>query len=91
LFQTKGSAKKTLSDLDLEEKLTIDELVLLHGLATKFEDEKWIRISSKFFDKTGKRINLEDERFDGQTVNGKRLADMPESLCAQTWKVHGNF
>jgi hypothetical protein len=62
LSQTKGSAKKMLSDLDLEEKLTIDELVLLHSLATKFEDEKWIRIISKFFDRTGKRINAEDAK-----------------------------
>ncbi|WEW55801.1 hypothetical protein PRK78_001234 [Emydomyces testavorans] len=39
----------------LDGTLTLEETVLLNKIAAKYEEEKWIRISSRFFDKTGKR------------------------------------
>ncbi|KAL1999388.1 hypothetical protein VTN02DRAFT_4586 [Thermoascus thermophilus] len=40
----------------LDNEFTLDEMVLLHNLADRYEKEKWLRISSRFYDKTGKRI-----------------------------------
>lgn len=40
----------------LDNEFTLDEIVLLHNLADRYEKEKWLRISSRFYDKTGKRI-----------------------------------
>ncbi|KAL2006094.1 hypothetical protein VTN00DRAFT_9748 [Thermoascus crustaceus] len=47
-------AKKVYYYLDNE--FTLEEIVLLHNLADRYEKEKWLRISSRFYDKTGKRI-----------------------------------
>ena len=33
------------------------KLMFLHRLEEHFEEKKWIEISSKFFDRTGKRVN----------------------------------
>ncbi|KAL1953547.1 hypothetical protein VTO42DRAFT_2603 [Malbranchea cinnamomea] len=41
---------------------TVDELVLLNTLAAKYEEEKWLRISSRFFDKTGKRLTPQEAK-----------------------------
>ena len=45
--------KKTV--LYLDEAFTLEDVILLNQIAAKYEEEKWIRVSSRFFDKTGKR------------------------------------
>ena len=42
------------------DNLTVEEAVMLKTLSSKFEDDKWLRISSRFYDKTGKRISAQD-------------------------------
>ncbi|KAN0069943.1 hypothetical protein V8E54_012249 [Elaphomyces granulatus] len=46
----------------IDNEFTIEELLLLHKLADRYEREKWLRISSRFFDKTGRRITPEKAR-----------------------------
>ncbi|PGH21509.1 hypothetical protein AJ80_03177 [Polytolypa hystricis UAMH7299] len=46
----------------LSEKFTLDEVMLLNKIATKYDEEKWLRISSRFFDKTGKRITPQEAK-----------------------------
>lgn len=52
-----GSSKKANSVIA---GLTVEETVLLNTLTSKFEDDKWLRISSRFYDKTGKRISAQE-------------------------------
>ncbi|KAI1907797.1 hypothetical protein LOZ53_004807 [Ophidiomyces ophidiicola] len=42
--------------LYLDEAFTLEDVVLLNQIAAKYEEDKWIRVSSRFFDKTGKRL-----------------------------------
>ncbi|KAK2883362.1 hypothetical protein FQN49_000002 [Arthroderma sp. PD_2] len=42
--------------------LSLEEAVLLNKLAEKYDKEMWLRISSKFFDKTGKRLDPEEAK-----------------------------
>jgi len=46
----------------LDNEFTLDEIILLHNLADRYEKEKWLRISSRFYDKTGKRITPEQAK-----------------------------
>ncbi|EFR01544.1 hypothetical protein MGYG_04546 [Nannizzia gypsea CBS 118893] len=45
-----------------DESLSTEEAVLLSKLADKYDREMWLRISSKFFDKTGKRLDPDEAR-----------------------------
>ncbi|EEP81041.1 predicted protein [Uncinocarpus reesii 1704] len=42
--------------LYLDEAFTLEEVILLNQIAAKYDEDKWIRVSSRFFDKTGKRL-----------------------------------
>jgi hypothetical protein len=35
----------------------LDEICLLYKLAERYEEDKWLRVVSRFFDKTGKRLS----------------------------------
>ncbi|OAL67098.1 hypothetical protein A7C99_1513 [Trichophyton rubrum] len=45
-----------------DESLSTEEAVLLSKLADKYDKEMWLRICSKFFDKTGKRLDPDEAR-----------------------------
>nr|KMM68016.1 hypothetical protein CPAG_04348 [Coccidioides posadasii RMSCC 3488] len=47
------SSKKVLY---LDEAFTLEDVILLNQIAARYDEDKWIRISSRFFDKTGKRL-----------------------------------
>jgi hypothetical protein len=57
---TKNAAKKTIFYID--ESLSVEDIILLTRLEARYEDEKWLRISSRFFDKTGKRFTPDEVR-----------------------------
>ncbi|KAM5432451.1 hypothetical protein MferCBS31731_007466 [Microsporum ferrugineum] len=57
---SKESSKKVMCYTD--ESLSMEEAILLNKLADKYDKEMWLRISSKFFDKTGKRLDPEEAR-----------------------------
>ncbi|KAL1962710.1 hypothetical protein VTN77DRAFT_9254 [Rasamsonia byssochlamydoides] len=46
----------------MDDKFTLEEIILLHKLADHYENEKWLRVSSRFFDKTGRRISPDDAK-----------------------------
>ncbi|KAL1862204.1 hypothetical protein Plec18167_001010 [Paecilomyces lecythidis] len=46
----------------IETKLSLDEILLLHKLEARYEREKWLYVTSRFFDKTGKRITPEEAK-----------------------------
>lgn len=46
-------------DVDL---FNLEELLMLFKLATKYEEEKWLRVCSRFFDKTGKRLSVQQAK-----------------------------
>ncbi|EAS31501.3 uncharacterized protein CIMG_06980 [Coccidioides immitis RS] len=48
------SSKKVLY---LDEAFTLEDVILLNQIAARYDEDKWIRISSRFFDKTGKRVH----------------------------------
>jgi hypothetical protein len=58
----------------LEDGLSFQEILLLHKLADQYEKEKWLRISSRFFDKTGKRItpDMAKQRIEKDLEGGRR-------------------
>ncbi|KAL8719789.1 MAG: hypothetical protein Q9225_003250 [Loekoesia sp. 1 TL-2023] len=45
--------------LEENDPLDIEELSFLYNMNCTFEEQRWIRIASKFFDQTGKRIEPE--------------------------------
>ncbi|KAI4112419.1 MAG: hypothetical protein LQ345_006430 [Seirophora villosa] len=45
--------------LEENDPLNIDELSFLYNMNCAFEEQRWIRMASKFFDQTGKRIDPE--------------------------------
>ncbi|KAL8985813.1 MAG: hypothetical protein Q9177_004339 [Variospora cf. flavescens] len=45
--------------LEENDPLSIDELSFLYNMNCAFEEQRWIRMASKFFDQTGKRIEPE--------------------------------
>ncbi|KAI4115395.1 MAG: hypothetical protein LQ338_007868, partial [Usnochroma carphineum] len=45
--------------LEENDPLDIDELSFLYNMNCAFEEQRWIRMASKFFDQTGKRIEPE--------------------------------
>ncbi|KAL8834218.1 MAG: hypothetical protein Q9170_003849 [Blastenia crenularia] len=45
--------------IDENDPLGIDELSLLYNMNCAFEEQRWVRMASKFFDQTGKRIEPE--------------------------------
>lgn len=55
---TSASEKRTI--LYVDENLSVEDLILLTKLEARYEAEKWLRISSRFFDKTGKRFTPEE-------------------------------
>ncbi|KAI5302972.1 hypothetical protein KEM56_000165 [Ascosphaera pollenicola] len=55
-LKLKPALKKTNDSYDLQ------EMLLLHQLAEKYEREKWLRVSSRFFDITGRRITPLDAK-----------------------------
>jgi len=57
---SKSSAKKTVYYVD--ENFTLEDIILLNKLAVKYEEEKWLRISSRFYDKTGKRLTPQEAK-----------------------------
>lgn len=54
--------KKKKKQPDPDPDFTVAELILLNQLAAKYEDDKWLRISSRFFDKTGKRLSPQEAK-----------------------------
>ncbi|OJD17615.1 hypothetical protein AJ78_02314 [Emergomyces pasteurianus Ep9510] len=54
------TAKKKI--LYVDENFSLEEILLLNKLAAQYEDEKWLRISSRFYDKTGKRLTPQEAR-----------------------------
>lgn len=48
--------------LFVDEDFNVDDIVMLNKIASRYEEEKWLRITSRFFDKTGKRITLEQAK-----------------------------
>lgn len=44
------------------DKFTLEEIIMLNKLAERYEEEKWLRISSRFYDKTGSRISPEEAK-----------------------------
>ncbi|KAL8708986.1 MAG: hypothetical protein Q9220_006195 [cf. Caloplaca sp. 1 TL-2023] len=42
--------------LDETDDLSIDEISLLYNMNCAFEEQRWVRMASKFFDQTGKRV-----------------------------------
>ena len=48
--------------LFIDEDFNMDDIVLLNKIASKFEEEKWLRITSRFYDKTGKRITMQQAK-----------------------------
>jgi len=36
--------------------------VLIHKLAERYENRKWLEVASKFFDTTGKRVHPDEMR-----------------------------
>lgn len=36
--------------------------MLVHKLAERYDDRKWLEVASKFFDKTGKRVHADEMR-----------------------------
>ncbi|KAF3480183.1 uncharacterized protein GIQ15_05530 [Arthroderma uncinatum] len=57
---SKEGSKKVIYYTD--ESLSLEEVILLNKLAEKYDKEMWLRISSKFFDKTGKRLDPEEAK-----------------------------
>ena len=55
---TNTSAKRTIFYID--ENFSVEDIILLTKLEAKYEDEKWLRISSRFYDKTGKRFTPQE-------------------------------
>ncbi|KAL8741485.1 MAG: hypothetical protein Q9184_008378, partial [Pyrenodesmia sp. 2 TL-2023] len=45
--------------LDENDPLDIEELSYLYNMNCAFEEQRWIRLASKFFDQTGKRVEPE--------------------------------
>ena len=54
--------KKNKPEIIPDPDFTVAELILLNQLAAKYEDDKWLRISSRFFDKTGKRLSPQEAK-----------------------------
>ncbi|KAF6217726.1 hypothetical protein HO133_006553 [Letharia lupina] len=45
--------------VDDDEELEFEELLYLYGLNARFDEQKWITVDSKFFDRFGKRVGAE--------------------------------
>ncbi|PGH01346.1 hypothetical protein GX51_05277 [Blastomyces parvus] len=48
--------------LYVDENFSLEEILLLNKLAAQYDEEKWLRISSRFYDKTGKRLSAQEAR-----------------------------
>ncbi|PGH28368.1 hypothetical protein GX50_08895 [[Emmonsia] crescens] len=48
--------------LYVDENFSLEEILLLNKLAAQYDEEKWLRISSRFYDKTGKRLLPQEAR-----------------------------
>ncbi|KAK2750501.1 hypothetical protein FQN55_002101 [Onygenales sp. PD_40] len=48
--------------LYVDENFSLEEILLLNQLAVQYDNEKWLRISSRFFDKTGKRLSPQEAK-----------------------------
>ncbi|OJD15972.1 hypothetical protein ACJ73_08925 [Blastomyces percursus] len=48
--------------LYVDENFSLEEILLLNKLAAQYDEEKWLRISSRFYDKTGKRLTPQEAR-----------------------------
>ncbi|EEH46763.2 uncharacterized protein PADG_02861 [Paracoccidioides brasiliensis Pb18] len=48
--------------LYIDENFSFEEILLLNKLAMQCDEEKWLRISSRFFDKTGKRLTPQEAK-----------------------------
>lgn len=46
----------------MNEEWTLDEVMLLHEIAAKWERERWLAISSRFADKTGRQVTPEQAK-----------------------------
>ncbi|KLJ06854.1 hypothetical protein EMPG_17653 [Blastomyces silverae] len=56
---TRNPKKKILY---VDENFSLEEILLLNKLAVQYDEEKWLRISSRFYDKTGKRLTPQEAR-----------------------------
>ncbi|PGG96057.1 hypothetical protein AJ79_09745 [Helicocarpus griseus UAMH5409] len=54
--------------LYVDENFSLEEILLLNKLAAQYEEEKWLRISSRFYDKTGKRVTPQEAKEHVQRV-----------------------
>ncbi|QSS60377.1 hypothetical protein I7I51_05175 [Histoplasma capsulatum] len=48
--------------LYVDENFSLEEILLLNRLAAQYDEEKWLRISSRFYDKTGKRLTPQEAK-----------------------------
>lgn len=57
-LQTENEIRQQLENVFIREhELDLDEICLLYKLAERYEEDKWLRVVSRFFDKTGKRLS----------------------------------
>ena len=62
---SKGSAKFGMKDmitLQEDDMFNFEELRILAGMVVNDESNRWLRIASRFFDKTGRRVSADDIR-----------------------------
>ncbi|KAM0799811.1 hypothetical protein BDR22DRAFT_963617 [Usnea florida] len=56
--------------VDDNEELEYEELYYLYGLSARYDEQKWITVDSKFFDKFGKRVGAEKLK---EKLGGKHM------------------
>ncbi|KAK2760750.1 hypothetical protein FQN54_001986 [Arachnomyces sp. PD_36] len=62
LQESPQNGKSRRPVLFVDEDFSVDDIVLLNRIASRYEEEKWLRITSRFFDKTGKRITTQQAK-----------------------------
>ncbi|KAI4123326.1 MAG: hypothetical protein LQ347_006198 [Umbilicaria vellea] len=48
--------KKRVIYVDEDDGLTVKDLIYMVRLADRYEEEKWLKVASRFYDRTGRRV-----------------------------------